>query len=203
MDTSWVVSTGPRQELHSGYFLTAPRIIPQLREGPSPLSSFKVHAGSPPFISESVKDVNYICKIPLALPCKIILGMISDCFCYFLWLEAKSQVLPSVKRWRLHKSVTHWKSPYSVSATWVHLDGSSLINTKTSREERAFPHNKSSLITVEGKENKGSPLANTTAIQCCTRDSVMDAKSSGFEQTRDLHSLKYLPWDTYQLQRAK
>lgn len=81
--------------------------VPQLREGPSPLSSFKVHAGSPPFISESVKDVNYICKIPLALPCKIILGMISDCFCYFLWLEAKSQVLPSVKRWRLHKSVTH------------------------------------------------------------------------------------------------
>lgn len=62
----------------------------------------------------------YPCRIPLA-SIRFRGDILS--LLLFLCLEARSQVLPSVK------SVAHWQSSCSVPATVSSVDGSSLVNT--------------------------------------------------------------------------
>lgn len=132
-------------------------------------------------ISKSSESGLYPCRIPSAA-----IWFRDDILSLslFLCLEAKSQVLSSLK------SVAHWQSFWSVPATVSSMDGSSLGNTHTDGEEES---SSSQQTPVSKWGRKGSPLA-TLRWWMCGQDSAMDEKVSGckFEGTQDL----YCPWDT-------
>lgn len=112
-------------------------------------------------ISKPFDSGLYLCRIPLAsIRFKgDILSLL-----LFLCLEARSQVLPSVK------SVAHWQSSCSVPATVSSMDGSSLVNTHTDGQEESSSLQQTPVSKCGRKEGrKGSPLANTVVMTMQTR----------------------------------